>query len=96
MTYTAADYFNEHAQQKVEGFTIIETDAGRYHIGEKWQREGQSDTWLDYWIQAGALARRLEQDVCEPDGSLTESQFAKVCEQTSLEPSELNQHVITG
>jgi hypothetical protein len=90
MTYTAADYFTEHEADGVRGFTIIETGADRYHIAERWQREGQSDTWLDYWIEADALTDRIEGGACEPDGSLSTEQFEAVCENTSWELAELN------
>jgi putative SOS response-associated peptidase YedK len=81
MEYNTRTYFAEKEQDDVKGFTIINTNPneGTYHIAEKWQREGDEDTWLDYHINEAQLLRRVRDDMCEAKAHLTDEQYEAVC-----------------
>lgn len=79
MEYDSRTYFDEIEHDDVKGFTILQGKDGRYHIGEKWLKESGDDVWMDYWIQADDLSRRVENGDCEPKGTLTDEQFEGVC-----------------
>ena len=82
MSHETGTYFREHEQDDVKGFTIIGQveSADEYHIAEKWQKEEAADSWVAYHIPAASLANRVSTDKCEPVGTLSDEQFAAVCE----------------
>lgn len=80
MEHEIATYFEEHEEEAVTGFTVIDTCDDEYHIAEKWSRPS-TDKWVQYHITADELAARINQEKCEKRATLTDDQFAKVCEQ---------------
>lgn len=86
MEYERKTYFKEHDYDNVKGFTILETKDGRYHVGEKWLKEEGDDRWIDYWISEDELLARVEEDACEPLGTLSDGQYEAVCEAVGWNP----------
>jgi hypothetical protein len=80
MEYETKTYFGEEEQDDVKGFTVLATDDGEYHIGEKWLKENGDSIWMDYWIPEAQLLRRVEDGACTPKGQLSDEQFAQVNE----------------
>lgn len=95
MEHSIRTYFKEHDADDVKGFTVLEASDGKYHIAEKWLAGGTNgqDRWLDYWISATDLERRIEQGKCEPVGSLNDEQFAGVC--SNVDHNAVNAEVPT-
>lgn len=94
MEHETGTYFREHEQTDVKGFTIIGTveSSDEYHIAEKWIANAdeddsgeassppENDSWVAYHIPAASLQDRISTDKCEPVGTLSDEQFAAVCE----------------
>jgi hypothetical protein len=96
MEHKERTYFTENEYDDVKGFTVLKTQDGEYHIAEKWLAsdaseadsegeassppENEEDVWLDYWIPESDLLSRVEEGLCEPKGTLTDEQYAAVCE----------------
>lgn len=81
MEHKERTYFTENEYDDVKGFTVLKTQDGEYHIAEKWLKSGeQEDVWLDYWIPESDLLSRVDEGLCEPKGTLTDEQYAAVCE----------------
>lgn len=82
MEHNERTYFTENEYDDVKGFTVLKTQEGEYHIAEKWLKSGEEeDVWLDYWIPEADLLARVDDGLCEPKGTLTDEQYAAVCEQ---------------
>lgn len=84
MEYDSQTYFTENEQDDVKGFTILKATDDEYHIGEKWLKEDGEGTWVQYWVQAAQLNTRVKDGACEPVGSLSDEQFAQVCERVGF------------
>lgn len=81
MEYDRRQYFREHDDESVKGFTVIETDQTEgYRVAEKWQRDNESNKWISYWVSEEKLADRVADSLCEPAATLTDEQFERVCE----------------
>jgi hypothetical protein len=80
MEHTARTYFTENGHEDVKGFTILKAQDGKYHIAEKWLKSEDNHTWLDYWISEKDLESRIEDNLCEESGTLTDEQFKAVCQ----------------
>ena len=79
MRYTIQTYFEEREDDAVKGFTIIDTDENEgYQVAEKWCRESD-DVWMQYWVPAEALHRRVREQRCAPVKDLTNEKFEQVC-----------------
>jgi hypothetical protein len=82
MEYEPQTFFEEHEEEAVSGFTLLATDSKRgYHIAEKWERESGESVWVDYWIPADEFEARIDNGHCSKKATLTDDQFARVCEQ---------------
>ena len=88
MRFNRKTYFAENGDPTVPGFTIIECGDGQYRIAEKWYRNNGS-TWVTYWIEDTELHERVDRDVCEPKGQVSDEQFEKICERA--DPRALEQ-----
>lgn len=80
MEYPRRTYFAEHEEESVKGFTIIKAQDGKYHLAEKWRRDGAEDKWIQYWITEEELLARVEDDKCEAKAKISPEQFKQVCE----------------
>lgn len=82
MEYDTRTYFDEQEEESVNGFVVIGSDeeSEEYHLAEKWNREDKEAKWIQYWIPQEQLARRVEQDKCEPKAELSQKQYEKVCD----------------
>lgn len=76
------NYFREHEEDSVKGFTVIESTESRVRLAEKWNSPDRGSRWLAYWVSRDKLAERIERDLCEKAGSLSDEQFEQVCELT--------------
>lgn len=82
MEYDTKTFFREHDDNRVSGFTIIEVGDGTYRMAEKWERPLKEPVWTSYWIPEEQLNDRLDKDLCEPVGQLSDEQFEAVCRNT--------------
>lgn len=82
MEYERGQYFREHDDPQVPGFTIIEAEDGEYRLAERWDRPNGESRWTVYWIDSEQLQSRINDELCEPVGSLTDRQFEQVCQNT--------------
>lgn len=78
MEYNQKHYFREHGDATVDGFTIVETSEDQYRVAEQWERNDEP-MWADYWIDESELLDRIERDVVEPVGEISDDQFDKLC-----------------
>lgn len=82
MKYEQGLFFRENDDPDVGGFTIIEIGNDEYRLGEKWERNGESDKWVSYWVPASHLDDRISTEQCERVGNLSDEQLESVCDRT--------------
>lgn len=84
MEYELRAFFKENDDTSVKGFVVIEINEqhGTYRLAEKWLRDDGSSKWVAYQVPESQLLDRLDDDLCEHAGSVTEEQFEQVCENT--------------
>lgn len=79
MEYNTRDYFKEHADPLVKGFTIVDTDPSEgYQIAELFRRNGSENRWIQYWIQEETLIDRVVGGHCEKTGRVSEEKFTTI------------------
>lgn len=90
MEHTRKSYFSESEYDHVKGFTLLDVNEEKetYHIAEKWFKHDDDGEWIDYHISEAALLQRVENGFCELAGTLTDEQYAAVCENVGWEYHE--------
>lgn len=81
MEFQTKDFFKEHDDTEVNGFTIIEVAEEQVRIAEKWERS-KSPTWTVYWIPKNRLESRCEAGACEKKGQVNDNQYEAICQKT--------------
>lgn len=85
MEYEPKTYFTEIEQDDVKGFTILATDEKMgYHVAEKWIRESEDSTWVQYWVPEPQLHERVKDGACKPKAKLSDEQYEQVCEYVGM------------
>ena len=85
-TPEARTYYTENEYDDVKGFTILDAKDDHLHIAGKWLRSGdEEDRWLDYNIPRSQLAERLDKDLAEHRGTISQEQYEAVCRATGRE-----------
>lgn len=80
MDYDRKQYFQEHDDPTVSGFTVIDTDPDEgYRVAEQWQRT-HGNQWVAYWVSEDKLSERVAEGQCEAIGEVTDEQFEKICQ----------------
>lgn len=93
MEYEPKTFFAEHDYEQVNGFVIIRAADGLYQIAEKWQKEDGKSRWISYQVPESDLMERVEQGHCEEKASVSDEQFAAVCDKSGI-PTEKRPEVL--
>lgn len=93
MEYDSGDYFREHADEEVRGFTILSAETGTYELGERWERPDDDPLWHKYSVSEEQLLDRVEDGACEKVGSLTDDQFERVKKAVGIARRDLKRRV---